>query len=120
MGAKNKVLEGDYKGNNVSSTLGEAYICIPVIGEFNPKRLQLNKSTIECYEIIDEAKKKSAAGIVGLAAVGAALVGPLGLLAAGAAKNKGSYLIAIKFKDGKNSLIEVDDKIKKAIISKTF
>lgn len=36
------------------------------------------------------------------------------------AKNKGIYQVAIQFTDGKKSLIEVDDKIYKAIIQKCF
>lgn len=36
------------------------------------------------------------------------------------AKNKGIYQIAIQFKDGKKSLIEVDDKIYKTLIKSCF
>ena len=39
---------------------------------------------------------------------------------AASAKNKGVYTIAIQFKDGKRSLVEVDDKIYKAIVQNCF
>ena len=49
-----------------------------------------------------------------------ALLGSAGLAAGLSAKKNGIYTVAIQFKDGKRSLLEVDDKIYKAIISKTF
>ena len=53
--------------------------------------------------------------------MGGALLGPVGLLAGGlSAKNKGAYQIALAFKDGKRSLIEVDDKIYKALVASLF
>ena len=53
--------------------------------------------------------------------VGGALLGPVGLLAGGlSAKNKGIYQVAVQFKDGSRSLIEIDDKIYKALISSCF
>ena len=48
------------------------------------------------------------------------MLGPVGLLAGLSAKNKGIYTVAIKFKDGKNSLLEVDDKFYKALIKTMF
>ncbi len=49
------------------------------------------------------------------------MLGPVGAVAGVmSAKNKGTYQIAIKFKNGEKSLIEVDDKIYKAIIQACF
>ena len=48
-------------------------------------------------------------------------LGPVGMLAGGlSAKNKGIYQVAIRFKDGQQSLVEVDDKIYKAIVKNCF
>lgn len=44
----------------------------------------------------------------------------VGLLAGLSAKKKGVYIIALEFKDGKKSLLEVDDKIYKALLKKLF
>lgn len=48
--------------------------------------------------------------------LGAVLLGPVGLLAGLSAKNKNSKIIALKFNDGQECVVDVDDKIFKAII----
>lgn len=116
--AKNKVIAGDYEKKEVSCSGGKAVINLggwPV-----HKKIQLDKTTVESYEVVDESSSKSAASAVGRAAVGAFFLGPVGLAAALSAKSKGSHIIAIQFKDGKKSLIEVDDKIYKTIMTKVF
>ena len=116
MGAKNKVIAGDYEGKGVGAGFGQCYI---VVG-FG-KNLYLNKDIIEAYEVISDDHRKSAASGVARGLVGGALLGPVGLLAGGlSAKNKGTYNIVLQFKDGKKSLIEVDDKIYKAIMKIMF
>ena len=115
MGAKNKVLAGDYAGKIVGATFGQIYIGVSL-----GKNLNINKDTVESYEVITDEQRKSAASGIARGAVGAALLGPVGLLAGLSAKNKGTYNVAIKFKDGKNSLVEIDDKIYKALIKIMF
>ena len=48
-------------------------------------------------------------------AAGALLLGPLGVVAAATAKTKGVHVVAVQFKDGKRSLLELDDTRFKAI-----
>lgn len=116
MNAKNQVIAGDYVGKQVKSTLGMAYLVLGLSKTYN-----LNKITIENYELITDDHRKSAASGVARGIVGGALLGPVGMLAGGlSAKNKGVYQIAIQFRDGKKSLLEVDDKIYKAIIASCF
>lgn len=114
--AKNKVIAGDYNGKLIISVYSNAKI---VIGLFK-KDIELNKDTIESYELITDEHRKSAVSGVARGLVGGALLGPVGLLAGLSAKNKGIYQVAIQFKDGKRSLIEVDDKIYNAIIQSCF
>ena len=77
--------------------------------------------TIESYELITDEHRKSAKSGIARGLVGGALLGPVWMLAGGmSAKSKGIYQIAIQFKDGKRSLLEVDDKIYKAIIQACF
>lgn len=77
--------------------------------------------TVESYELITDEHRKSAKSGIARGLVGGALLGPVGMLAGGmSAKSKGIYKIAIQFKDGKRSLLEVDDKIYKAIIQACF
>lgn len=116
MGAKNEVIAGDYKGKLLSTTSAKPYI---IIKPGHP--LYLDKTTIESYELITDEHRKSAASGVGRGLVGGALLGPVGLLAGGlSAKSKGIYQVAIQFKDGKRSLVEIDDKIYKALIKACF
>lgn len=114
--AKNKVIAGDYIGNIMGQALGQPYIVTGFA-----KSIQLNNSTVESYELITDEHRKSAKSGVARGLVGGALLGPVGLLAGGlSAKSKGIYQVAIQFKDGKRSLVEVDDKIYNAIIKSCF
>ena len=114
--AKNRVIAGDYMGKGVAVSLGKASIVISFRESIN-----LDKFGIDSYEVITDEHRKSAASGVARGLVGGALLGPVGMLAGGlSAKSKGIYQIAIQFKNGKRSLIEVDDKIYKAIVKSCF
>jgi len=115
MGAKNKVIAGDYVGKVIISTFNSV-----AIGVSFGKNLSVDKQTVESYEVITDEHRKSAVSGVARGAVGALLLGPVGLLAGLSAKNKGIFTVAIKFKDGKNSLVEINDKIYKNIIKTLF
>lgn len=113
--AKNKVIAGDYNGKPVVSSLGT----VAISNGFRP--VQVNSSTVESYELITDEHRKSAASGVARGLVGGALLGPVGMLAGGlSAKSKGIYQVAVQFKDGKRSLLEVDDTIYKALIKSCF
>lgn len=114
--AKNIVIAGDYQGKGVGVTSQGIYIIIAFM-----KTLDLTKDTVESYEVITDEHRKSAASGVARGLVGGALLGSVGLLAGGlSAKNKGIYQVAIQFKDGKKSLIEIDDKIYKVLVKSCF
>lgn len=114
--AKNKVIAGDYTGKIISQTLGICFINTGLM-----KSINLDNNTVESYELITDEHRKSAKSGVARGIVGGALLGPVGMLAGGlSAKSKGIYQIAIQFKDGKKSLVEVDDKIYKSIIKNCF
>lgn len=108
--AANMVTAGDYEHTMIVLPNDVAYI----------GNIPLDKTTVESYDVIDESTRKSATSAVGRAAVGAFLLGPIGLAAGLSAKNKGIHTIAIYFKDGRKSLLEVDDEIYKAIVKKMF
>ena len=109
--ASNVVISGDYKGSSVSIAWGGG---VKIAG------IKLDKSNVDYYEILDEKQRKSAASAVGRAAIGSFIFGPVGLLAGLSAKSKGIHTIAIYFKNGMKSLLEVDDTIKKQIVSSLF
>ena len=116
--AKNKVIAGDYEKSPVTISLGTPIIKTGFLNGY--KHITINRTTVETYEVVDESSRKSAASAVGRAAVGGFLLGPVGLAAALSAKSKGIHTVAIQFKDGHRSLLEVDDKIYKAIMTKVF
>ena len=109
MGAKNWVLEGDYKHKAVIMQGGKAVLNVGLM-----KNLKLDSSTIDQIEVVDEDSQKSMGSAVARGA-GALLLGPLGVVAAATAKTKGVHVVAIQFKDGKRSLLELDDTRFKAI-----
>ena len=72
------------------------------------------------YELVTEGMRKSATSGVARGAVGAVLLGPVGLLAGLSAKNKGTYTLVVTWRDGEQSLMEVDEKIYKLIVKGMF
>lgn len=114
--AKNAVIAGDYEGKGISQILGSSSILIGW-----KDSIDLDKRNVESFELITDEHRKSAKSGVARGLIGGALLGPVGMLAGGiSAKSKGIYTIAISFKDGKRSLIEVDDKIYKSIVKNCF
>ena len=107
---KNRVIAGVYQGKMINQALGSPYIQIGFL-----KTLEL-KGQVTNYEILDSTSTKSASNAVLRGAIGATLLGPVGLLAGLSAKNKKSKLIALKFKDGQECVVDVDDKVYRAII----
>lgn len=116
MAAKNQVIAGEYEGKYVAMSSPNKVVI--VYGFF--KKLVLDKTTVESYEVMDEESRKSATSAVGRGLLGGFLLGPVGMLAGLSAKKKGVYVIAIQFHDGKKSLIEVNDKIYKVLMKVLF
>lgn len=110
----NSIIAGDYEGHVVQKgpkgvTISKGF-----------KLIYLTKENVESYEVITEDIRKSAASGVSRGIVGGAILGPVGLLAGLSAKNKGAYQVAIQFKDGKKSLLEINDKVYKQLIKDLF
>jgi len=115
MGAKNKVIAGDYLNRPISSFFSMVNLSVSL-----KEVITMNKSTVEHYEIVNEESRKSASSAVGRGLVGGLLLGPVGLLAGLSAKNKGIHTLAIQFTNGKKSLVEMDDKIYKELLKNLF
>ncbi len=121
--AKNKVISGDYIDDDVRIEYLGSYL---VFGSgkdgdiFTTTHINLNKSTVESYEVLTEDKVKSASSAMLRAGAGALVLGPVGLLAGISGKTKGIYNVAIIFNDGKKSLIEIDDKHYKILMQSLF
>lgn len=80
----------------------------------------LCKSDVVSYEVITEEKYKSGTSAILRGAAGVVLLGNIGVLAALSAKNKGIYVIAVEWKNGDKSLIEIDDKLYKRFMQSMF
>ena len=112
---KNTVISGDYNNSLVSLGFSGLYISPSF-----QKKVKINKDTVEDYEVLNEERKTSGASAIGRAAVGSILLGPVGLLAGATAKKKGTHTVAVLFKDGKKSLLELDDKLYKELVRSLF
>lgn len=109
------VIAGDYKGAGVAVGFDGIKICSGL------KRIKLTKANVESYELITDEHRKSAASGIARGIVGGALLGPVGMVGGAiSAKSKGKYQVAILFKDGKRSLLEVDDATYKTIVRTLF
>lgn len=119
--AKNKVIAGDFNGSLVMLTFDTVYFS----SGFS-KPMTIDSKCVETYEIVTDEHRRDVKSGISRGLMGAILLAPIGgALIGGAAgvfsaKQKGIYQIAIQFKDGKKSLIEIDDKIYKAIIKNCF
>ena len=108
--AKNTVTAGDYRNRAIEMNWrGKVYIRNGLFG-FG-KKIFLNRDTVASYEVVGEESRTSATSAVARGAIGAALLGPVGIAAALSARKKGIHTVAVQFKDGKRSMIEVDGKI---------
>lgn len=113
----NQVIEGSYVDRRINTCFGK-YLFI----ESNNKNdiINLTKDYISSYDIITEDKVKSASSAILRGIVGTTLLGGVGILTGLSAKNKSTYLIAIEFKDGNRSLIEIDQNFYKIFIKNNF
>lgn len=107
--AKNQVIYGDYLKQPVNQIFGTPYITINFLEYIN-----LDKSSIKDYKIIKSYSSNNVLSSIGIEIIENIFPEDLDLL-----KDKNQindiYLLAIFFKDGKKSIIEVDYTIYKAI-----
>lgn len=115
MGARNKVISGAFEGREVTLSWKGKGI---VIKEKTLGNQYLNKNNVKQYEVIDSNNNKSAAGAVARGALGMAFLGPIGLLAA--AGGQGTHVVAVEFKNGLKSLIEINDVLYKEFVAAMF
>ena len=113
--ARNKVIAGDYKDGTVRVSFGTVKISCFI------KVIEVNHRTVKRIEVVDDKQKRSTSSAITRGLVGGAIGGPAGAIIGGmTAKTKGVYHISIYFKDGKRSLVEVDDNIYNSILKATF
>jgi len=127
--ARNAVIAGDFTGVDVK--LDPAGLCLSgfTVEGYSVMRVDVNRSTVERYELVNDEHQRSVASGIARGLVGNALLGSLGMLAgAVSAKERGIYQIAVFFRDdgsraaycGKRSLLELDDKMYKKLVAACF
>lgn len=73
--------------------------------------VEISRTNISRYEVINGYNAgKSASSAIGRAAVGTAILGPVGALAGLTGRNNEIYQVKIYWTNGENSLIEMDGK----------
>ena len=116
---KNKVVAGDYVGRKVSapSLFGNKHPSISISGG----SVELNSSTVASYELITDEHRKSAISGALRGFIGKYILGNVGMLAGVmSGKNRCTYMVAVNFITGERSLLEIDEKIYKALIRSCF
>lgn len=116
MGAKNMVIAGSYMGRGITRVAGVVQIFLD-----RTNYILLDKFSIDNYQVVSEKSEKSFASGAARSLIGVALFGDPGLLAgAASAKTRGIYTVAIQWKDGKRSLLELDEKTYETFVRGMF
>lgn len=116
MSRGNVVLSGDYAGASVVlERTGNLVLMAP------GAPLYLNNQTVEKYAVANDNQSRSTGSTIKRAVVGNALLGRKGMVAGAAtAKKVTTYEVAVDFKDGKRSLIQLDEAAYKALVRASF
>ena len=112
MKAKNKVMNGEYNGKIVGCVPTHAFIILGFT-----KSIRLTKENVESYELLNSEQSNGSSAMKTM--VSGAIFGVAGALAA-SSKQTGIYQVVINFKDGKRSLLEIDEKVYKALVTGMF
>lgn len=113
----NVVLSGDYAGSSVIADKSGKLVLMA--NEGGP--LYLDNTTVENYNVVNNSESRSTGSAVKRAAVGKAVFGRKAMIAGAAtAKKVVSYEVAVNFKDGKRSLIQLDEAGYKLLTRNSF
>lgn len=112
--SRSKVVAGDYKRQPVGLSFGSPHVTLP-----GPRFLKINKDTVKSVSQVNSREEFSTLDAVASSYVASSLLGAPGIWA-GAAARTGMNLICINWNDGKRSLLDVDDKVLRAILIHTF
>ena len=123
--AKNQIISGWGKGSPIikrgDKMIGFYLFCKPdkLLGE--KVFISKPRNGVASYEVIDKSSTKNTGNMVKRGIFGSLLAGDAGLLAGAlSSKDTNTYTIAVEFKDGKRSLIELDDEYYKIFIRDCF
>lgn len=117
MSRENVVVSGDYAGSAIIVEPGGRLVLMANTGS----PIYLNSENVAKYEIINDTQSRSAGSGVKRAVVGRAVLGRAGMVAGAAtAKKVTTYEVAVDFKDGKRSLIQMSEAAYKTLVRSSF
>ena len=103
-----KILAGDFKTGKHHQFVGKTFV-LQSVGE--SKREDINIDQVETLEVASEDNVKKLGGTVGWGGAGAALLGPVGLLAGVLLGGKGKTVTFVcKFKDNRKFMATAKSK----------
>lgn len=109
--ARNKVIDGEFKGRYVFCFFNKVYIEVkmrPVIGSM--RRLFLDQLTVASYQLVNYSSDISMTSAMARGVMGSMAAGDAGGIAgAMTARRDGVNVVLITFKSGRKSLIEIND-----------
>ena len=112
MRAKNSVISGHHCGSKV---VNHGVMLSIAKTTFT---INLSKRMVDNYVVVSQSTSKSTSSVVKRGIIGGALLGSVGVLAGGlSAKDEGVNKVAINFKDGKKSVIEIDNDMLAVLVS---
>lgn len=115
MSIKNRVISGEYQGCSIGKIPELIYI------KKGLTNITISKRSVLNYLVIDQNTIKNTSSIIARGALGAFVLGGIGALVGGlTAKTKNIHTVAIEFKDGKKSILELDDEYYKILLASLF
>jgi hypothetical protein len=113
---KNQVISGDYE-NRLVDIGGWTASFLIIRKDAITKLAKITKDTVQSYRLISSESEIKGSSFFKRAAVGTLVLGPLGLLAGLTAKEREIYYVKVFFKDGKESIMALDDNYYKILTS---
>jgi len=107
---KNKVIAGNHEGYNVKSDCGLLTLNLALLSG-QSGTIEINRNTVRKHEVVTSNHRKSAVSGIMRGLIGEYIFDSVGLIGGTtSAKNRGDYIVAVEFRDGRRSLIEIDEK----------
>lgn len=112
-----KVIKGYHEGKKIKNCTNDVIYIQP---ELFGKPTSLDKTNLANYEVITEDTVKSGSSAILRGTVGTVLLPGIGILAGLSAKNKSKYVVAVEWKNGEKSLLELDQYDYKVLVKTMF
>lgn len=116
MKSRNMVIGGDYETLEIEKYYDKEMlrICYRI-------DLPINKDTVLNYQLINQENNSNNSDKVKRGLLGGLIGGTVGaIVGSSSTKQNNIYTIAVNFKNGRRSLIEIDDKLYKVFITSLF